>query len=418
MEKNVFERVEVVVIGAGQAGLAISYHLTQQGRTHVLLERDSQVGSAWRDGRWDSFTLVVPNWAVRLPGFPYRGDNPDGFMERAEIVSHLEQYASSFGAPVRFGVTVTAVDPAPGGGYVVSTASGDTYTAANVVVATGSFQFPKPSKLAEAFPPNISQMHSSRYRNPDGLPPGAVLVVGSADTGCQIAEELCESGRQVYLCVGRSSRGPRRYRGKDFVFWAVTLGLVDQTADQLPDPGARFTANPHLTGKNGGYTLNLHQFARNRVVLLGRLVDVRDNTILLAPDLRENLAFADKGSDDFKNNVDAFVRETGMDVPAAQPDPIDEVRSDAGENAPTTLDLQAAAITSVIWANGYGFDYSWVRLPVLDNWGYPVQRRGVTKFPGLYFLGMNLLHSRKSGILLGVGEDAAHIAAEIALTSP
>jgi putative flavoprotein involved in K+ transport len=268
------EPVEVVVVGAGQAGLAISYYLTQQGRTHVVLERETQVGSAWRHGRWDSFTLVIPNWAVRLPGFPYRGDDPDGFMERSEIVNHLERYASSFGAPARFGVTVTAVDPAPGGsGYLVSTSSGGTYAAANVVVATGSFQFPKPTKLAEAFPPSISQMHSSSYRNPDGLPPGAVLVVGSADTGCQIADELCEQGRQVYMCVGHSSRRPRRYRGRDVAFWVVTLGGFDQTADQLPDPGARFAANAHLTGKSGGYTLNLHQFARNGVVLLGHLFD-------------------------------------------------------------------------------------------------------------------------------------------------
>ena len=157
-----FERVEVMVIGAGQAGLAISYYLTQQGRTHVVLEKDGQVGSAWRHGRWDSFTLVTPNWSVRLPGFPYRGDDPDGFMKRAEVVSHLEQYASSFGAPVRFGVTVTAVDPAPdGSGYLVSTADGDTFAAANVVVATGSFQFPRPTKLADAFPPHIAQLHSS-----------------------------------------------------------------------------------------------------------------------------------------------------------------------------------------------------------------------------------------------------------------
>ena len=412
------ERVEVAVIGAGQAGLAISYYLTQQGRTHVVLDKHGEVGSAWRDGRWDSFTLVIPNWSVQLPGFPYRGDNPDGFMKRTEVVSHLEQYASSFGAPVRFGVTVTAVDPVPrGSGYLVSTAEGDTYAAANVVVATGSFQFPRPTKLAEAFPPHIAHQHSSLYRNPDGLPPGAVLVVGSADTGSQLAEELYESGRQVYLCVGRSSRRPRRYRGKDFMFWAATLGAAEQTADQLPDPGARFAANPHLTGKNGGYTLNLHHFARNGIVLLGRLVGVHGDTVVLAPDLRENLAFADKGSDDFKNNVDAFVRDTGMDVPPPQPDPIDEVRSDAGENAPTTLDLQAAGITSVIWANGYGFDYSWVHLPVLDAWGFPIQRRGVTNFPGLYFLGMNLLHSRKSGILFGVGEDAAHVAAEIAATN-
>ena len=365
-----------------------------------------------------AFTLVIPNWSVRLPGFPYCGDDPDGFMKREEVVSHLEQYASSFGAPVRFGVTVTAVDPAPDrSGYLVATANGDTFAAANVVVATGSFQFPRPTKLADAFPAHIAQLHSSLYRNPDGLPPGAVLVVGSADSGCQIAEELSECGRQVYPCVGRSVRCPRRYRGKDVMFWAVTLGVTDQTADQLPDPSARFAANPHLTGKDGGHTLNLHHLARTGVVLLGRLVDVHGDSIVLASDLRDNLAFADKGSDDFKNKVDAFIRETGMDVPASQPDPIDEVRSDAGENAPAALDLQAAGITSVIWASGYGFDYSWVHLPVLDAWGFPIQRRGTTSFAGLYFLGMNLLHSRKSGILLGVGEDAAHVAAAIASTN-
>jgi putative flavoprotein involved in K+ transport len=412
------EQVGVAVIGAGQAGLAISYYLTQQARSHVVLEKDRQVGSAWRHGRWDSFTLLTPNWTVRLPGFPYRGDDPDGFMTRAEVVSHLEQYAASFGPPVRFGVTVTSVDSAPGGGYFMSTAAGDTFAAANVVVATGSFQFPRPTKLAYAFPLHIAQLHSSHYRNPDGLPPGAVLVVGSSNSGCQIVEELFESGRQVYLCVGRARRVPRRYRAKDSVFWGVTMGLVDQTADQLPDPSARFAAQGQSTGKNGGHTLSLHHFARSGVVLLGRLTDVHCDSIELAPDLRDNLAFADKASDDFKNNVDAFVRKTGMDVPANQPDPIDEVRSDAGENAPTTVDLKAAGVTSVIWANGYGFDYSWVHLPVLDSFGYPIQRRGVTRFPGLYFLGMDWLYSRKSGILFGVGEDAAHVAADIASTNP
>ena len=412
------EQVGVAVIGAGQAGLAISYYLTQQARTHVVLEKDRQVGSAWRHGRWDFFTLLTPNWSVRLPGFPYRGDDPDGFMTCAEVVSYLEQYWSSFAAPVRFGVTVTSVDSAPGGGYFVSTADGDVYAAASVVVATGSFQFPRSTKLADAFPPHITQLHSSLYRNPDGLPPGAVLVVGSSNSGCQIVEELFESGREVWLCVGRARRVPRRYRGKDSVFWGVTMGLVDQTADQLPDPSARFAAQGQSTGKNGGHTLSLHHFARSGVALLGRLTDIQGDSIVLAPDLQDSLAFADKASDDFKKNVDAFIRKTGMDVRANQPDPIDEARSDAGENTPTTVDLPAGGITSVIWANGYGFDYGWVHLPVLDSFGYPIQRRGVTRFPGLYFLGMDWLHSRKSGILLGVGEDAAHVAADIAATSP
>ena len=408
-------QVDTVVIGGGQAGLAVSYHLTQQGQDHVVLEQAAQVADAWRSGRWDSFTLVIPNWSVRMPGFPYQGSDPNGFMSRAGIVHHLEQYAASFGAPIRYGVRVTAVDAAQdGAGYLVMTVDGDTYTAANVIVATGSFQFPRPSPFAGAFPENIAQMHSSQYRSPAAVAPGAVLVVGSADSGSQIAEELQDSGRQVFLCVGKARRVPRRYRGKDAFFWAVTLGQVAQTADQLSSPAARFAANPQLTGKNGGYSINLHHFAQNGMVLLGRLTGVRGNTITLATDLRENLAAADKASDDFKSAVDAFIQQAGMDVPNSERDEIDEVRSDAGLNPPTSLDLKEAGVTTVIWANGYGFDYSWVNLPTLDEWGYPLQQRGVTRFLGLYFLGMNLLYNRGSGILFGVGEDAAHVAANIA----
>ena len=409
------EEIETVVIGGGQAGLALSYYLSQQGRPHAVLEQATQIAPAWRHGRWDSFTLVTPNWSVRLPGFPYQGDDPDGFMPRADVVRHLEQYAASFQAPVRCGVQVTAVDPAQGGqGYRVTTANGVTYAAATVVVATGSFQFPKPSPFTRALPPEILQLHSSHYRNPGAVPPGSVLVVGSADSGCQIVEELNESGRRVYLCVSRAIRRPRRYRGKDSLFWAVALGRVEQTADQLPSPSARFAPNSQLTGKDGGHTLNLHLFARNGVVLLGRLVGVDGYRMALAPDLQENLTNADRASEDFKKGVDEFVRRTGKDVPEPEPDPIDEVRSDAGRHAPAALDLKTAGITTVIWATGYGFDYRWVHLPVFDAYGFPVQQRGVTRFTGLYFLGMNFLYNRKSGILLGVGEDAAHIAAAIA----
>jgi putative flavoprotein involved in K+ transport len=409
------EQVEAVVIGGGQAGLAISYYLTHQGRPHVVLEQAPQIAPAWRHGRWDSCTLVTPNWTVRLPGFPYQGGDPDGFMPCADVVRHLEQYAASFQAPVRCGVQVTAVDPARDGqGYCVATADGVTYAAATVVVATGSFQFPKPAPFSGTLPPELLQLHSSHYRTPSTLPPGAVLVVGSADSGCQIAEELHESGRHVYLCVGRAGRRPRRYRGKDFMFWVVTMGRVEQTADQLPSPSARFAANPQLSGKDGGHTLNLHQFARNGVTLLGRLMGVEGHRIALAPDLQENLATADQVSEDFKHGVDEFVRRTGMNVPEPESDPVDALRSDAGRHAPAALDLKAAGITTVIWATGYGFDYRWVHLPVCDDYGFSVQQRGVTRCPGLYFLGMNFLYNRKSGILLGVGEDAAHIAAAIA----
>ena len=410
---NMNRKIDTVIIGAGQAGLAVSYWLTKQRREHLILERDPYVASAWRDGRWDSFTLVTPNWTVQLPGFHYAGPEPDGFMAKAEVVDYFERYAASFGAPVEYGRHVTALDAAPDG-YNLATDDGDVYAATNVVVANGSFQFPKRTSLAEAMPARIVQLHSSHYRRPDALPLGAVLIVGSAETGCQLTDELCASGRQVYLCTSRSGRRPRRYRGKDFAFWSLNLGKLNQTVDDLPDLAARFAANVHATGKNGGRTLNMHQFALDGVVLLGRLANVDGETIHLAPDLQENLAFADDGSDNYKREVDEFIHSTGMQAPVPVPDPVDVVRSDAAANSPATLDLRAEGITTVIWANGYGFDYSWIHLPVRDAWGFPAQRRGVTGFPGLYFLGMNFLHYRKSGILLGVGDDAAYIAEKIA----
>jgi putative flavoprotein involved in K+ transport len=408
------ERVEVVVIGGGQAGLAISYELTQQAREHVVLEQAAQVANVWRNYRWDSFTLVTPNWMLRLPGFPYQGNDPDGFLSREEVVSYLEQYAASFHAPLCFGVRVTAIDPQPGGeGYRMQTADGMIYVARHVVVATGSFQSPKLPACSSDMPAAITQLHSSHYCNPEALPPGAVLVVGSADSGCQIAEELYQSGRPVYLCVGGAGRRPRRYRGKEGAFWVDKLGRFDQTADELPSPQAKFAANPQLSGKNGGHTLNLHQFARDRVVLLGRLMDVRGSKIRLAPDLAENLAKADQSSEEFQRTVDAYIQTTGMDAPEPERDPVDEVRSDAGKQVPLEVDLTGAGITTVVWATGYRFDYSWVHLPVLDTDGFPVQRRGVTAYPGLYFLGMHFLYNRKSGIFFGVGDDAAHIALAI-----
>jgi putative flavoprotein involved in K+ transport len=410
------QRIETLIVGGGQAGLSASYWLTKQGREHLLLEQAPYVASAWRDGRWDSFTLVTPNWTVQLPGFHYAGSDPDGFMARAEVVSYFEQYVASFNPPVEYGRRIVAIDRVTDG-YHASTAQGDVYAAANVIIATGSFQFPKPNPLAQALPNRIVQLHSSQYRRPAALPPGAVLIVGSGETGCQLTDELYASGRQVFLCASRSGRRPRRYRGKDFAFWSLNLGKLNQTVEDLPDPGARFAANVHATGKDGGRTLNMHQFARDGVVLLGRLMAVEGETIALAPDLAESLAFADSGSDNYKQEVDEFVRAIGMDVPEAVPDPVDMVRSDAAANSPATLHLQSAGITTVIWANGYGFDYSWINLPILDRWGYPIQRRGVTQFPGLYFLGLNFLHYRKSGILIGVGDDAAHVIEHITGTS-
>jgi putative flavoprotein involved in K+ transport len=304
---------------------------------------------------------------------------------------------------------VTAVEPAPDG-YLVTTEN-DVFHAANVVIATGSLQMPKLPPSSGKLPSDIVQLHSSQYRNPDALPAGAVLVVGSGQSGCQIVEDLHRSGRKVYLSVGSAGRLPRRYRGRDVMWWLYRTGFVDRTVDQLPSPQARFAGNPHVTGARGGHTINLHQFARDGVVLLGHLRDVQGDKAIFAPDLKENLAKADRFAAEILKSIDAYVARQGIDAPL---DPQDELRDGFEADERLELDLRAEGITSVIWACGFGFDYHWVKLPVLDEFGFPVQNRGVTAFPGLYFLGMHWLHSFKSALLVGVGEDAAYIADAIA----
>jgi putative flavoprotein involved in K+ transport len=404
------EPIETLIIGAGQAGLSLSYYLTQQQRPHLLLEKADRLAEAWRNHRWDSFTLVTPNWHIRLPGGEYQGRDPDGYMPRDEVVSYFERYAASFQAPVRFGVTATAVDPIDTG-YRVQTDQGE-YRTANVVVAAGLFQRPKIPASSANLPAGIVQLHSGEYRNPQRLPPGAVLVVGSGQSGCQIAEELYQSGRKVYLCVGGSAgRAPRRYRGQDIAGWLVQTGFFSRTPDQLPSPKARFGANPQVSGKAGGHTLNLHKFAREGVTLLGHYRGAESGKVTLAPDLYASLEKIDKFEVDLLQGIDEFILKNGYDAPEET-----LPRDRDGYETPliTELDVKAAGITSVIWGGGYQFDFSWVHLPVFDDDGFPVQQRGVTVFPGLYFLGLPWLHTLKSGLLLGVGEDAAYLASHIA----
>lgn len=403
-----FEEVDALVVGAGQAGLAASYWLTRAEHPHLVLEQ-ARVGETWRTHRWDSFTLVTPNWTVQLPGFPLDAD-PDGFLPRDAIWAHLEQYAASFGAPIRTGARVTRLEQATHRqGYLAHTET-STLAASSVIVATGGHHRPNLPSWAADLPSEILQLHATAYRNPQSLPAGSTLVVGSGESGGQIAEELLyESAHPVYMAVGSAGRRPRRYRGRDVAWWLWTMANIRgrRTVDQLPSPRARYAANPHLSGKNGGHEINLRRLRRDGAVLLGRLQGLTAaRKLSVAQDLDENLARADASAASFKRDVDAFIDEMAWDV-AADPEPEELDSGDAPATPILELDLDEAGITSVIWATGYQPDFSWVRIPVFDEYGYPLQQRGVTAFPGLYFLGLPWLYTGRSGLLAGVGEDAA-----------
>lgn len=404
------QKIETVIIGGGQAGLATSYYLTQNGREHIVLEKAAQAGNAWRNERWDSFTLVTPNWSFRLPGAVYQGNQPDEFMPRDEIVACFEQYIEHFQLPIHYGAQVSSVEPnAAGQGYLVTTETA-VYETQNVVMATGLFQRPRIPSFSADLSAGTSQLHSSQYRNPRALPDGAVLVVGSAQSGCQIAEELYQSGRKVYLSVGSTGRGPRRYRGKDIYEWLELTGFLNRPVSMLPSPKARFAGNPHVSGRDGGHSLNLHQFVRDGVTLLGRLQGANQDTVQLAPDLKESLAKSDGFEAQITRMIDGFITQTGMDVP---PETLPALSDGYAVAQITELNLAAAGISTIIWATGYSFDFSLVKLPVFDDDGYPIQDQGVTNVPGLFFVGLPWLSGQKSGLLLGVGEQASLIASAI-----
>jgi putative flavoprotein involved in K+ transport len=413
---------EVAIIGAGQAGLALSYRLTELGRPHVILEQ-RRVVESWRTRRWDSLRLIAPNWSMVLPGFAYPGDDLDGFMAKDEVVQHLVGYANSFGAPVREGSRVTMVErPSPDKRFVLRTEDG-TLQANQVVLATGALQQPKLPRDATELPATISQMVAADYRNPAELAPGGVLVIGSGETGAQVAEELARAGREVYLSGGRSWWAPRRYRGRDIAAWLRLTGWFDRRAEDLP-PGAHAgQPNPQLTGAGGGHDINPHSLARDGVRLLGRLGGIRDGAAFFSDDLAANIAWADAEARKLLESIDRVIESQGLDAPAEELPPDlqpgrRESASSADQNHPALeLDLGKAGIGTVIWATGYRPDFAWVRLPFVDPDGYPLQRRGVTPVEGLYVLGLDWLHTAKSGLFAGISDDATYLSSVIASRS-
>ena len=405
-------RTSVLVVGAGQAGLSTSWFLTRAGADHVVLDAGTAVHE-WSDRRWDSFTLVTPNWHCRLPGYEYAGADPDGFMTKPEIEAWIGGYAATFGPPLLEHTRATAMTQGEGGGFLVTTEGPDgttTWSADQVVVATGGYHVPIVPSWAPALDPGIAQLESADYRNPDGLADGAVLVVGSGQSGAQIAEDLHLAGRQVHLALGNAPRVARSYRGRDCMTWLSEMGLYETPVAQYPGGAtAREKTNHYVTGRDGGRDIDLRQFALEGMRLYGLLDHGAGTTLVFRPTMATALDAADAVYNSICRDIDRFIERSGIPAPPASVyRPVWEPGTE-----PLSLDLAGAGISTVVWAIGYRPDYRWVRVGVFDGAGRPAHRRGVTAVPGLYFLGLPWLHTWGSGRFLGIARDAGYVADRI-----
>jgi putative flavoprotein involved in K+ transport len=396
-----------VVIGGGQAGLSASHYLTKHGIDHVVFEKKS-VAHKWKNERWDAFCLVTPNWQCQLPDHPYDGADPHGFMVKDEIVAYVDRFVKKVNAPVLEGTSVTSVEKI-GDLFKIETSAG-TVTADNVVLATSLYSNPAIPRAAERLPDDIVQLHTADYRNPTQLPEGAVVVVGSGQSGCQIAEDLHLAGRKVHMVTGNAPRCARFYRGRDVVDWLADVGQYDITIEHDGMTKKKHDTNHYLTGRDGGRDIDLRKFALEGMSLYGRMEGVSDGKMLFEPNLKANLDGADRVYNGINALIDRYIAEKSIDAPTGSPYlPLWEP-----EGEPETLDLAAESVTSVIWATGFNPDWSYVGLPIFDGTGYPVQRRGVTGVDGVYVLGLPWLWTWGSGRFLAVGKDAEHVVGHLA----
>jgi putative flavoprotein involved in K+ transport len=401
------ETVDTLVVGAGQAGVAMSEHLGKAGVSHLVLER-SRIAERWRSERWDSLVANGPAWHDRFPGMEFPDCDPDSFPTKDAVADYFEAYARQIEAPVRCGVEVKSVERHVGRpGFRVETSQG-VIEAQNVVAATGAFQVPAiPDLIANT--PGITQMHSTKYRNPAQLAEGAVLVIGAGSSGTQIAEELMLCGRKVYLSVGPHDRPPRAYRGRDFCWWLGVLGKWDM---ETPGPGTEHVTIA-VSGARGGYTIDFRRLARKGMILLGRTVAFNGTSLSFSDDLAMNLDRGDASYMALLDEADAYVARNGIDLPEDPEARLIEPQPDCVAKPILNLDLWQAGITTIIWATGFSSDYSWLKLDVFDEHGRPKHQRGVSAERGIYFLGLPWQSRRGSSFIWGVWHDAKHIADRI-----
>ncbi|MGV6875249.1 MSMEG_0569 family flavin-dependent oxidoreductase [Pseudochelatococcus sp. B33] len=401
------KRYTAVVVGGGQAGLSASYYLKKAGIDHIVFEKKT-AAHKWKTERWDAFCLVTPNYQCLLPDHPYDGNDPHGFMVKDEIIAYLERFIEKVRAPVLENTEVRLVEP-EGDRFRIETSAG-TVSTESVIIATSLYADPFIPRAGEKLPESILQVHTVDYRNPASLPEGAVLVVGSGQSGCQIAEDLHLAGRKVHLATGNAPRCARFYRGRDVVDWLTDIGQYAITIEHDGMGKKKHDTNHYLTGRDGGHDIDLRKFAREGMKLYGRMETVSSGRMSFRPNLKQNLDEADRIYNGINARIDLHIAENGIEAPPPsvyQPlwEPEQEV---------TELDLEAAGITSVIWATGFRSDWSFAALPIFDGTGYPVQRRGVTGVPGVYVLGLPWLWTWGSGRFLGIAKDAAYIVDHLA----
>jgi len=408
---NEFDVLDAVVVGAGWAGLGVSHALKQRGLSHCVLER-GRVGETWRTQRWNSFHMNTPNVQTVMPGDSYDGIDPDGVLTRDSFVALLEDFAARNRLPVKRECPVTELAAGLENGVYRLTTPRGSFAARNVVVASGNLNVPRRPAWAAALPRSLHQIDASDYRSPADLQKGAVLVVGSGQSGCQIAEDLAEAGRTVFLSTSRTGRLPRRYRGRDIMIWLVQSGFLDVRREQIIQMLGRIPARGVLGSTR---TISLQSLSAQGIILLGRMTDVKKGGHLaFADDVNDHLRFADEASANVKRQIDEFIARAGIDAPTAEPDPGEIVAPNLPSPPIRSLDPAAGGLTTVIWCAGFRGDYGWVRLPgVLDAEGQPLQEDGVTVLPGIYFAGVDFGSTRKSGIILAIAEEAPRLADHI-----
>jgi putative flavoprotein involved in K+ transport len=404
IQNNQATHYSVLIVGGGQAGLSMSACLQEQEIDHLIFEKNTMMHS-WKTQRWDSFTLVTPNWQCELPNHPYDGDDPKGFMKREEIIGYLNRFSAKVKPPILEGVSVEKVSKLDNGQFHVATTKGE-FTADQVVIASGGYLKPIVPRMAERIPESVLQIHSNQYKNSQQLPDGGVLVGGSGQSGAQIAEDLHIDGKKVFLATGNAPRVARLYRGKDVVEWLDDMGYYQKSVDEHPlREGVRDNTNHYVTGRDGGREIDLRKFSLEGMELFGLMGNYQDGQLIFKPNLTENLNAADDTYKNINARIDAFIEKNGIDAPVEAPyQPVWEPKEER-EN----IHLATSGITSIIWCIGFTPDFSWLDLPVFNGSGAPVHRRGVANEEGVYFSGLPWLHTGGSGRFSGVAADATYL---------